>query len=65
MHRCKQMILQYVIFKPLLSISSFVLTLFHHYEEGNYSPSSGYLYIAIIYNISITVSFKKIYIFGL
>lgn len=63
MHRCKQMILQYVIFKPLLSISSFILQLFHAYEEGDYSIHSGYLYIAIVYNVSITISLYFLVLF--
>ncbi len=53
-----QMILQYVIVKPLLAIATFVLEILSQYEEGSFSPHHGYLYITIVYNISITVTRK-------
>ena len=63
LHRCKQMILQYVLFKPLLAVSSFILQLTGEYHEGDYSTNSGYLYIAIFYNISITISLYFLVLF--
>eukprot|EP01114_Cavostelium_apophysatum_P014247 TRINITY_DN3647_c0_g1_i1.p1 TRINITY_DN3647_c0_g1~~TRINITY_DN3647_c0_g1_i1.p1 ORF type:complete len:468 (+),score=113.20 TRINITY_DN3647_c0_g1_i1:256-1659(+) len=63
LHRCRQMILQFVIVKPLLSILTFILELCHMYEEGNFSPQYGYLYVTIIYNVSITVSLYFLVLF--
>jgi magnesium-transporting ATPase (P-type) len=63
LHRCKQMILQFVICKPVLAIATFILELTETYDEGNLSPSRGYLYISILYNISITISLYFLVLF--
>jgi len=62
LHRCKQMILQYVMFKPLLAITSFVTQLAGYYH-GSYSVTDVYLYVAIFYNVSITISLYFLVLF--
>jgi len=56
MHRCKQMILQFVVLKPLLALLIFWLDFAGVYQEGNFSYQYGYLYITIIYNVSFTIA---------
>eukprot|EP01118_Nematostelium_gracile_P014442 TRINITY_DN562_c0_g1_i1.p1 TRINITY_DN562_c0_g1~~TRINITY_DN562_c0_g1_i1.p1 ORF type:complete len:458 (+),score=83.64 TRINITY_DN562_c0_g1_i1:54-1427(+) len=63
LHRCKQMILQFVVVKPILAIVTFILELTHKYEEGNFSPVYGYLWITILYNASITISLYFLVLF--
>jgi len=55
LHRCKQLILQFVVVKPFLAGITFILEITETYEEGNLSPKHGYLYITILYNLSITI----------
>jgi hypothetical protein len=63
LHRCKQMILQYVYIKIGLTIATFVLELLHLYDEGNFAPNRGYLWITIVYNISIFLSLYFLVLF--
>ena len=63
LHRCKQMILQYVVWKPILAIATFVLQIMGLYDEGNFAADRGYLYVTLIYNLSISVSFLFYFFF--
>jgi len=63
LHRCKQMILQFVVFKPILAALTFILELTNTLDEGNLSPTRGYLWISIAYNISITISLYFLVLF--
>jgi len=55
LHRCKQLILQFVVVKPVLAIITFILEMTETYDEGNLAPTHGYLYITLLYNLSITI----------
>ena len=59
------MILQFVYVKIAIAITTFILALppINLYHEGNFSPSYGYLYITIIYNISIFISLYFLVLF--
>jgi len=59
---CRRFILQYVVVKPVLSIISLVLEMFDLYGDGVLRFNRGYLYVAIVYNISISVRILKYYI---
>lgn len=61
--RCKQMILQYVYVKVALAAMTFVLQLLGWYDEGNFAPDRGYLYITIVYNVSIGLSLYFLVLF--
>lgn len=63
MHRCKQMILQYVYIKIAITIATFILELTHYYDEGNFAPNRGYLWITIVYNISIFLALYFLVLF--
>lgn len=54
--RCKQMILQYVYVKIGLTVSTFILELLDLYAEGNFAYNRGYLWITLVYNVSIFLS---------
>lgn len=52
---CRRCILQFVFVKPVLAIISILLEWAHLYGDGSLSPAKGYLWIAIVNNVSITV----------
>lgn len=55
--KCKKYILQFVLIKPLGTITAIVLAkYFDCYENGNFSPHNGYVYVTTITNFSITLS---------
>ena len=55
--RCKRNILQFVLIKPLSTILVIILSeYFDKYEPGNFSLTSGYLYVTTIVNVSISLS---------
>ncbi|XP_041362330.1 transmembrane protein 184B-like [Gigantopelta aegis] len=60
---CKQATLQFCIIKPVMAAITLVLQGFGHYKDGNFSPAGGYLYITIIYNISITLALYGLVLF--
>ncbi|KAF8885393.1 organic solute transporter Ostalpha-domain-containing protein [Gymnopilus junonius] len=52
----KRGILQYVQVKPILAAATFILKVTGKYNEGDFRANSGYLYISIVYNISICLA---------
>ncbi|KAJ2916683.1 hypothetical protein MD484_g3743, partial [Candolleomyces efflorescens] len=52
----KRGILQYVQIKPLLAAATLITKACGKYNEGDFRANSGYLYITIIYNLSICTS---------
>jgi len=44
-----------VIVKPILAFVTLILGFAKVYNEGSFSPASGYLWVTIVDNISITV----------
>ncbi|KIM43826.1 hypothetical protein M413DRAFT_389384 [Hebeloma cylindrosporum] len=52
----KRGILQYVQVKPILAAATLILKAVGKYNEGDFRANSGYLYVSIIYNISICLS---------
>ncbi|WVQ83622.1 hypothetical protein IAT38_005763 [Cryptococcus sp. DSM 104549] len=52
----KRGVLQYVQVKPLLVVATVILKATGTYQEGNFSATSGYTYVSIVYNISICLS---------
>lgn len=49
----RQGVLQFVVFKPILSVLVLLLKLGGWYEEGYISWDSSYLWLALGYNISV------------
>lgn len=60
---CKQATLQFCIVKPVMAVITLVLQAFSLYRDGNFSPSSGYLYIMLIYNLSISLALYALFLF--
>ncbi|KAF7295641.1 hypothetical protein MIND_01104300 [Mycena indigotica] len=59
----KRGILQYVQVKPILAIATLILKALGKYNEGTLRSDSGYLYISIVYNISICLSLYCLAVF--
>jgi len=60
---CKQGTLQFCFIKPVMSVVVIILQAFGYYHDGNWSPSEGYLYTTIIYNISISIALYALFLF--
>ncbi|EDV19140.1 Transmembrane protein 184B [Trichoplax sp. H2] len=60
---CKQATLQFCIIKPLMSILSVILYSLGVYHDGNLSPTEAYLYITVVYNISVTLALYGLLLF--
>lgn len=59
----KRGILQYAWLKPILGISTIVMKSTHVYTEGDLSVTSGYLWLGILYNASVTLSLYSLAMF--
>merc|ERR1719348_959961 len=60
---CKQGTLQFCFIKPVMSVVVIILQAKGLYRDGNWSPSEGYLYTTIIYNISISLALYALFLF--
>eukprot|EP01112_Ceratiomyxa_fruticulosa_P009001 TRINITY_DN2341_c0_g1_i1.p1 TRINITY_DN2341_c0_g1~~TRINITY_DN2341_c0_g1_i1.p1 ORF type:complete len:377 (-),score=39.76 TRINITY_DN2341_c0_g1_i1:214-1344(-) len=60
---CRRCVLQFVLVKPLISLTSLFLDIFDLYDDGNLSPRKGYLWLTIIENISITFALYYLVLF--
>ncbi|XP_023024260.1 transmembrane endosomal protein [Leptinotarsa decemlineata] len=60
---CKQATLQFCIVKPLMAFVIIFLQSFGHYRDGDWSPDGGYIYITIIYNISVSLALYGLFSF--
>lgn len=53
---CKRATLQFCFLKPPMAIITIILASKGLYSEGNWAADQGYLYITIIYNISVSMA---------
>uniref|UniRef100_A0AAX7UMQ8 Transmembrane protein 184bb n=1 Tax=Astatotilapia calliptera TaxID=8154 RepID=A0AAX7UMQ8_ASTCA len=60
---CKQATLQFCVVKPLMAVITVILQAFGKYRDGDFNVASGYLYITIIYNISVSLSLYALFLF--
>jgi len=49
-------VIEYVQVKPILAGATLILKAVGKYNEGDFRANSGYLYVSIIYNVSICLS---------
>lgn len=63
LHRCQQMILQFVYVKLGMTATIFITELLHVYEEGSFAVNRGYLWVTVVYNITITISLYFLVLF--
>nr|CAH0110471.1 unnamed protein product [Daphnia galeata] len=60
---CKQATLQFCAVKPCMAFVTVILQSQELYIDGDWSPQSGYLYITIINNVSITLALYALFLF--
>ncbi|KAG1874914.1 DUF300-domain-containing protein [Suillus subluteus] len=59
----KRGILQYVQVKPVLAVASLIMKATGTYHEGDFRARSGYLYVSIVYNVSICLALYCLAVF--
>ncbi|CAK9290685.1 unnamed protein product [Gordionus sp. m RMFG-2023] len=59
----KQATLQFCFVKPVVAIITLILQFYGLYKDGNFRINSGYLYVTMIYNVSVTLSLTALYLF--
>lgn len=60
---CKQATLQFCAVKPIMSIMVLYLQATGKYKDGDWSLSNSYIYITIIYNVSVSLALYGLYLF--
>nr|XP_021517285.1 transmembrane protein 184B [Meriones unguiculatus] len=60
---CKQATLQFCVVKPLMAVITVILQAFGKYRDGDFDVTSGYLYVTIIYNISVSLALYALFLF--
>ncbi|KAM8825254.1 transmembrane protein 184B-like isoform 2-T2 [Synchiropus picturatus] len=58
-----QATLQFCVVKPLMAVITVLLQAFGKYRDGDFNVASGYLYVTIIYNISVSLSLYALFLF--
>ncbi|KAI0746309.1 organic solute transporter Ostalpha-domain-containing protein [Daedaleopsis nitida] len=59
----KRGVIQYVQIKPILALVTVILKVVGKYNEGNLRAGSGYLYVSVVYNVSICLALYCLAIF--
>ncbi|XP_025779016.1 transmembrane protein 184A [Puma concolor] len=62
---CKQATLQFCIVKPIMAVVTIVLQAFGKYHDGDFNIHSGYLYITLVYNVSVSLALYALFLFYL
>ncbi|KAK1881760.1 Transmembrane protein 184B [Dissostichus eleginoides] len=60
---CKQATLQFCVVKPIMAAVTVVLQAYGKYKDGDFNVSGGYLYVTIVYNISVSLSLYALFLF--
>ncbi|XP_069036871.1 transmembrane protein 184A [Lepisosteus oculatus] len=60
---CKQATLQFCVIKPIMAVITILLQAFGKYHDGDFNVNSGYLYITIIYNFSVSLALYALFLF--
>ncbi|KAK6765635.1 hypothetical protein RB195_025509 [Necator americanus] len=60
---CKQATLQFCFIKPVMAVITLFLVAMGKYEDGNWSADQGYLYITLVYNVSISLALYGLFLF--
>ncbi|GBG75666.1 hypothetical protein CBR_g20293 [Chara braunii] len=61
--RCKQGVLQFVIAKPILAAFSLIMYSRGKFEDGDFSPKGGYLYVTLAYTVSYSLALYALVLF--
>ncbi|RVE59340.1 hypothetical protein OJAV_G00187630 [Oryzias javanicus] len=60
---CKQATLQFCVVKPLMAMITVILQAYGKYKDGDFNVAGGYLYVTIIYNVSVSLSLYALFLF--
>lgn len=60
---CKQATLQFCFVKPIMTLLALFLMAMGLYDDGDWTPREGYLYITIIYNVSVSLALYGLFLF--
>ncbi|XP_027730901.1 transmembrane protein 184A isoform X2 [Vombatus ursinus] len=60
---CKQATLQFCIVKPIMALITIILQGVGKYNDGDFNPRSGYLYVTIVYNFSVSLALYALFLF--
>ncbi|XP_070219240.1 transmembrane protein 184A isoform X1 [Bos mutus] len=60
---CKQATLQFCIVKPIMALVTIVLQAFGKYHDGDFNVRSGYLYVTLVYNASVSLALYALFLF--
>ncbi|CAF0835352.1 unnamed protein product [Didymodactylos carnosus] len=55
--------LQFCLIKPIMAVVTLILQAFKRYQDGDFSAKSGYLYLTLIYNISVSLALYGLFLF--
>ncbi|XP_047389104.1 transmembrane protein 184A isoform X2 [Sciurus carolinensis] len=62
--RCPpQATLQFCMVKPIMAVVTIILQAFGRYRDGDFSVHSGYLYVALVYNASVSLALYALFLF--
>ncbi|XP_046398123.1 transmembrane protein 184B isoform X1 [Ischnura elegans] len=59
----KQATLQFCIVKPIMAFVVIFLQSFGKYQDGDWSPDGGYLYVTLVYNVSVSLALYGLFLF--
>ncbi|XP_011742601.2 transmembrane protein 184A isoform X1 [Macaca nemestrina] len=60
---CKQATLQFCLVKPVMAVTTIILQAFGKYHDGDFNVRSGYLYVTLIYNASVSLALYALFLF--
>ncbi|KAM7142353.1 transmembrane protein 184A isoform 1-T2 [Molossus nigricans] len=60
---CKQATLQFCVVKPVMAVVTIVLQAAGKYHDGDFNVHSGYLYVTLIYNASVSLALYALFLF--
>lgn len=60
---CQQMVLQFCAIKPVAAVATIILEAVDLYHEGEWSFTHGYIYIAAVYNVSVSTALYGLVLF--
>uniref|UniRef100_A0A8C4MYY9 Transmembrane protein 184A n=1 Tax=Equus asinus TaxID=9793 RepID=A0A8C4MYY9_EQUAS len=60
---CKQATLQFCVVKPIMALVTIILQAFGKYHDGDFNIHSGYLYVTLIYNVSVSLALYALFLF--
>ncbi|XP_017658265.1 transmembrane protein 184A [Nannospalax galili] len=60
---CKQATLQFCIVKPVMALITIILQAFDRYHDGDFNVRSGYLYVTLVYNASVSLALYALFLF--